>query len=167
MTPFVFAAIFRILPRDRHEMARQNSPGLQAWVGRTLGSRPHKALAFGVRRSCSFSSSNPAARVDGVLECWSTAQGPNCIRRGGLGMLKGRPKWCPTGKSVTNPKIDRPSGPIAGDACPRPKDLGCSIFPFHGDQDAVTSSHIKPGRALLCLWPLRSTVYLNPRRGYP
>jgi len=29
----------------------------------------------------------------GVLECWSTAPSPNCIRRGGLGMLQREPLW--------------------------------------------------------------------------
>ena len=29
----------------------------------------------------------------GVLECWSTVPSRNCIRRGGLGMLKGRQKF--------------------------------------------------------------------------
>ena len=27
------------------------------------------------------------------MECWSTAPSPNCIRRGGLGMLQREPLW--------------------------------------------------------------------------
>ena len=44
-------------------------------------------LAFGVRRSCS--SSNPAARSDGVLECGSTAPSPFAPRVRGVGDAEG------------------------------------------------------------------------------
>ena len=40
--------------------------------------------------SSSSSSSNPAARSDGVLEYWSTAPSPNCARVAGKGCPMGR-----------------------------------------------------------------------------
>jgi hypothetical protein len=38
---------------------------------------------FAVGASFSSSSSNPAARSDGVLEYWSTSLSPNCTRVAG------------------------------------------------------------------------------------
>jgi hypothetical protein len=72
------------------EVGLKSSPGLKPWamIYNRFAVNPPVASQGA---SSSSSSSNPATRSDGVLECGSTAPSPNCTPRPrGWGCRKGR-----------------------------------------------------------------------------